>query len=103
MDDNFYSIPLTWATFSFRSRPLIAESERGWLLIPQQFFQVFARFVLAPLILGGRDVLPARHFKVLAIVGQVFLGDFLGAAVLALIGDPRVVAHAVPTNFQVSS
>src|SRR4051794_14554983 len=75
----------------------------GRKLIAQKLFQVLARLALASFVLGGRHVLAARDFKVLAVVGHVLLSDLIRAAVPALIRDPRVVADAIEANLQVGT
>jgi hypothetical protein len=51
--------------------------------------------------LGRRHELTPHHVKILAIIGQVFFGNGVGAAVAALLGDAGVVADAIKADLEV--
>jgi hypothetical protein len=83
--------------------PLPSESEGVFLcaLIPEQLLQRIPGFGFPGGILGGRDILTADEFEVLAIVGQVLFCHRVGPAVSALLGNAGIVADTVQAHLQV--
>ncbi len=63
--------------------------------IPQQSLQIIPRLVFTSPIFRRRHKLPSDHFKVFAVISQVFFRHGIRAAVPALFSDPGVIAHAV--------
>ena len=47
------------------------------------------------------DIDPSNHLEVLAKIRHVLLPNRIGPAIPALVGHPRVVAHAIETNFEI--
>ena len=66
--------------------------------VPQQPLQGVPCFRLARSVFPGRDELAPNEVEVFAIVGKVLLPHQVGAALAALLSDPRVVVEAIQTH-----
>lgn len=69
-------------------------------LLSEQFLEQISRFIFARIGAAPFEFAP-DHFEPLAIIRHVLFGHGFGAPVLALVGDARVVMHAIEADFQV--
>ena len=69
--------------------------------IPQKLPQTVASGLFARVCFGLRRPIAADKFKILAIVGEMFLCHRIGAPLPTLMGHARIVVSAIQAYFQV--
>ena len=70
-------------------------------LIPQQLLKIIPRLICADFFLGWRDEHALGQLKPFAVIREMLLLFWIGAAVATLVGHGGIVARAVEADFKV--